>query len=70
MEPAGRDAEVAAVASALDALPRGSGRLILVSGEAGLGKSRLAAEAVSMARQRGVVAASGRRRETEGAPAF
>lgn len=55
---------------ALDSLGEGKGRLLVVAGGAGLGKSRLAAEAVAVAKERGVLASWGRCRETEGAPAF
>ena len=40
----GRDAELVAAAERLDAVGRGTGGVLLVSGDAGLGKSRLLAE--------------------------
>ena len=44
-----RDAEVAALAQALDDARGGTGRLLVVEGPAGIGKSRLLAEARAMA---------------------
>jgi class 3 adenylate cyclase/tetratricopeptide (TPR) repeat protein len=41
----GRDSEMAAVVSAIDDLPRGRGSILLITGEPGLGKSRLVEEA-------------------------
>jgi len=41
----GRDAELAKIVAAVDAVERGEGRVALVTGEAGIGKSRLLAEA-------------------------
>ena len=48
----------------------GMGRLFLLAGEPGIGKSRLADEAASRARQRGIRVASGRCWEAGGAPAY
>ena len=56
----GRGTEMAALAGHLDQLGRtGEGRLVLLSGEAGVGKSRLVAEVVQTARDRGLVALVG-----------
>ncbi|MFN2545544.1 MAG: adenylate/guanylate cyclase domain-containing protein [Actinomycetota bacterium] len=50
----GRDAEVAALTGLLDGLEAGRGGVVAVLGEAGAGKSRLAAEVERLARERGV----------------
>lgn len=55
-----------ALASAL----AGHGRLALLVGEPGIGKTRTAEELVAEARRRGVLALVGRAHESEGAPAF
>ncbi|MFN8532988.1 MAG: AAA family ATPase [Dehalococcoidia bacterium] len=60
----GRDAELAAVSEAITAAVRGEGRLILLAGEAGIGKTRLIAEAVDLAGGIETVLAGGGR-ETE-----
>lgn len=51
----GREHELALASAAIDDCRRGAGRVVLLSGEAGIGKSRLALEMASMARDRGVV---------------
>lgn len=53
----GREEELARLAARLDGLQRGSGGLVLVEGEAGIGKSRLVTEMVSLAQGRGITAA-------------
>jgi DNA-binding winged helix-turn-helix (wHTH) protein/tetratricopeptide (TPR) repeat protein len=50
----GREDVVAAVDGALAAARRGAGRLVLLSGSAGMGKTRTALEAVARARRAGV----------------
>ncbi|MEI6874182.1 MAG: tetratricopeptide repeat protein [Spirochaetota bacterium] len=50
---AGRKPELAMMAAILDATLAGEGGLLRITGEAGLGKSRLLAELASMARARG-----------------
>lgn len=55
----GRDAELAILTAALDDALEGDSRVVAVAGEAGLGKSRLIAEFVRAARQRGVLVAFG-----------
>jgi class 3 adenylate cyclase/tetratricopeptide (TPR) repeat protein len=50
----GRQPELRAAAAALERASAGQGQIIALSGEAGLGKSRLAAEIVGAARRRGL----------------
>src|SRR6185369_5536011 len=47
----GRDAELASIGVQLDRVRSGAGAVVLVEGEAGMGKSRLLAEAVRVARR-------------------
>ena len=56
----GRDAELAVIDAALSQARDGRGGVLLVEGGAGLGKSRLLEEAVSLAGRAGVRAAVGR----------
>ena len=56
----GRDEELAEVRAALAALARGQGGLLLVTGEAGVGKSRLLAEVRSYAAEAGAAVLPGR----------
>ncbi|WP_123456892.1 LuxR family transcriptional regulator [Streptomyces sp. PanSC19] len=49
----GRDAELAFVGARLDALHRGEGGIVRVEGPAGIGRSRILAEAATAARRRG-----------------
>jgi DNA-binding winged helix-turn-helix (wHTH) protein len=55
---------------ALEAASAGHGRLVLIGGEPGIGKSRLAEEFTERARKGGVLVHLGRCREDEGAPAY
>jgi predicted ATPase len=48
----GREQERAIVEDALNLVATGSGAALLIAGEAGIGKTRLAEEAVEMARRR------------------
>jgi DNA-binding SARP family transcriptional activator len=66
----GRDAEIQTLWSALDQTLTGQGRLVLIGGEPGIGKSRLADELAAEARMRGVQVLVGRCWEAGGAPAF
>jgi len=56
----GRDEELAEVRAALEALGRGQGGLLLVTGEAGVGKSRLLAAVRSYAAEAGAAVLPGR----------
>jgi DNA-binding SARP family transcriptional activator len=66
----GRAAELESLEAALADAGAGRGRLVVVAGEAGIGKSRLADEFASRAKRRGVQIAWGRCWEAGGAPAY
>lgn len=66
----GRSVERAALQDAVDEALAGRGRLFLLAGEAGIGKTTLAQEAVSYARKRGFRVFSLRPREADDAPAY
>src|SRR4051794_7848003 len=66
----GRQAELNDLRAGLEAAIAGHGRLFLLSGEPGIGKSRLADELTREARTRGAIVLSGRCWEAGGAPAF
>ena len=66
----GRDAERAQVLRSLQDAKSGRGSLILLFGEAGVGKSRLAEDALGAARQLGCQTLVGRCYEQEGTPAL
>jgi DNA-binding SARP family transcriptional activator len=66
----GREAELAAVRSGLEAAFAGHGSLFLLVGEPGIGKSRLAEEVARDARGRGARVVVGRAWEAGGAPAY
>ena len=66
----GRDAESAALDAGLEDARSGRGRLFLVAGEPGIGKSRLAAELTTRARDAGAQVAWGRCWEAGGAPPY
>src|SRR5262245_50563692 len=66
----GRDGELAELLAGLDDAACGSGRLFLLAGDPGIGKSRLAGEAAARARVRGVKVVWGRCWEAGGAPAY
>ncbi len=55
----GRAAELALIAEKVDRVLQGRGQIVGICGEAGLGKSRLLAEAVRLARERGLAAYGG-----------
>ena len=66
----GRDRELSVLATALDDARAGRGRVVLIAGEPGIGKTRLAEELMARARDHGVRALVGRCWEAGGAPAF
>lgn len=66
----GRKAELSTLITALDDTIDGRGGLILLTGEPGIGKSRLADELIRRARERNADVLVGRCWEAGGAPAF
>ncbi|HEY6778903.1 MAG TPA: AAA family ATPase [Thermoleophilaceae bacterium] len=66
----GRARELADLASALEEAVSGRGSLVLVTGEPGIGKTRLMSELAWFGSQRGVRVATGRCWEEGGAPPF
>jgi DNA-binding SARP family transcriptional activator len=66
----GRERELAALVAGLDDACAGRGRLFLLGGEPGIGKSRLADELMGYARARGARVLVGRCWEAGGAPAY
>ncbi len=66
----GRDAHLQVVDRALAGTATGRGRIVLVAGEPGIGKTRLAEEATRRARGCGVTVAWGRSDPDAGAPPF
>ena len=66
----GRDRELAELVGGLDDALAGRGRLFLLPGEPGIGKSRLAEELIARARRRGALVFVGRCWEAGGAPAY
>ncbi|GGM06003.1 AAA family ATPase [Dactylosporangium sucinum] len=67
---AGRDAELAALTGLLAEARRGHTRFALLTGEPGIGKSRLTAELARQAAGAGFAVLTGRCSEDEGAPPF
>jgi tetratricopeptide (TPR) repeat protein len=66
----GREAELAALTADLETAAAGRGGVVLLAGEPGIGKTRLAEELAAQASARGALALWGRCWEGEGAPAF
>jgi tetratricopeptide (TPR) repeat protein/transcriptional regulator with XRE-family HTH domain len=56
----GRRAELGTIQAGIEAVIEGSGRLLAVAGEPGVGKTRLSQEAMLACRERGFVVATGR----------
>jgi DNA-binding NarL/FixJ family response regulator len=66
----GREGELAALTADLDAAVGGRGGVVLLAGEPGIGKTRLAEELAAQATAQGALVLWGRCWEGEGAPAF
>ena len=66
----GRDREVAALRGAVDAVISGQGRIVLLVGEPGIGKTRTSEELATYAGLRGAHVLWGRCYEGEGAPTY
>jgi class 3 adenylate cyclase len=66
----GRDVEVQKLRAGLDAALAGRGRILLLVGEPGIGKTRTSEELVTYARMRGAQVLWGRCYEGEGAPPY
>ena len=66
----GRESELAEVGALLEDVLAGHGRVVLIGGEAGIGKSRLGDELMARARERGAAVHVGRAWEAGGAPAY
>src|SRR5688572_14649071 len=66
----GRERELDLLLEGLDALPSGRGRLFLLAGEPGIGKTRLADELCKRATERGAHCAWGAAWDGGGAPAY
>jgi DNA-binding SARP family transcriptional activator len=66
----GRDRELNEILAAFDDARSGTGRLVLLTGEAGIGKSRLADELAAHAQARDATVLWGRCWEAGGAPAY
>jgi hypothetical protein len=66
----GRDRELARAAGLLDEARAGRGRLLLCTGEAGIGKTRLAEETAAVAAARGAAVAWARSSDRDIAPPY
>ena len=64
----GRDRELDRLSSYLDDAARGAGRLVLLAGEPGIGKTRVASELAEAAEERGYLVSWGRSQEAIGSP--
>ena len=66
----GRDNELDRIHAALDRVMGGDGRVVLVSGEPGIGKTRLVEELVALAAHQGATVACGRVDDADGTPPY
>ena len=66
----GRESELRTVLKSLEEARSGRGGLVLIGGEPGIGKTRLADEAAALARDQGVTVLWGKCWEAGGAPAY
>ena len=66
----GREAERGELRRCLDQLAGGRGGLVMIGGEPGVGKTRIAEELMAEASQRGITAFTGHCYEMEGAPPY
>ena len=66
----GRQREMAELTAALEETITGHGRLIMLAGEPGIGKTRITQELASYAENRGAKVLWGRSYEEEGAPPY
>jgi len=66
----GRDRELAQLRGLLEGAQRGQGAVVLLAGEPGVGKTRLATEVGALAAERGFRVLLGRCYETEGGPPY
>ncbi|MBB3040733.1 BTAD domain-containing putative transcriptional regulator [Nocardioides soli] len=64
----GRDEDLAALLATIERADGGAPSYAVITGEPGIGKSRLAAELIARARQRGMLALVGRCSQDDGAP--
>jgi len=66
----GRRSELGRITDAVRRAAQGRGGMVLISGEAGVGKSRLVQEAERVARQEGLLTLTGRCLDTDAAPPY
>jgi len=66
----GREQELGTLAELLDQAAQGSGDLVLLGGQAGIGKTRIAEELAALAQARGLPVLWGRCHEGDGAPPY
>jgi DNA-binding winged helix-turn-helix (wHTH) protein/tetratricopeptide (TPR) repeat protein len=66
----GRDRALGELRGGLDSIERSRGRVFLITGETGIGKTRLVDELAALAEERGATVRVGHCWETEGAPAY